>query len=98
MEDLKVRFGCRGAVKLRYCDFLIEMNVVEQLDSGLCAADVAFKNRINKVEKRSVSKWKKDRKKHHYETVFQHKKLLKKDRRSNKHITLLAQFIINQEA
>ena len=98
VEDLKVRFGCRGAVKLRYCDFLFEMNVVEQLDSGLCAADVPFKNSINKVEKRSASKWKKDRKKHHYEAVFQHKKLLKKDRRSNKHITLLAQFIINQEA
>ena len=56
MEDLKVGFGCRDAVKLRHCNFLFEMNVVEQLDSGLCAADVAFKNRINKVEKRSVSK------------------------------------------
>ena len=56
VEDLKVGFGCRDAVKLRHCNFLFEMNVVEQLDSGLCAADVAFKNRINKVEKRSVSK------------------------------------------
>ena len=56
MEDLKVGFGCRDAVKLRHCNFLFEMNVVEQLDSGLCAADVAFKNHINKVEKRSVSK------------------------------------------
>ena len=73
VEDVKVGFGCRGAVKLRYCDFLFEMNVVEQLDSGLCAADVPFKNSINKVEKRSASKWKKDRKKHHYEMKINRK-------------------------
>ena len=50
------------------------MNVIEQLDSGICAVNVAFEKCFNKS---LVSKWKKDRKDIIDGAALKHKKLLK---------------------
>lgn len=51
------------------------LNVIEQLDSSICAVNVAFENCFNKS---LVSKWKKDRKDIIDGVALKHKKLLKK--------------------
>ena len=82
--------GQKGAPKGKSYDFLFKMNIIDMLDSGMVAEDVAFENRINKS---LVSKWKKSRKDIIDGAATQHRKLLKKNRRSKKHDALFAKLI-----
>ena len=42
VEHVKVGVAWRGTEKRRGYGFSFKMNIIEQLDSGICAADVAF--------------------------------------------------------
>ena len=58
------------------------MRIIEQLDGGKCAADVAFDNGIDKS---LVSKWNKDRKTIIDAAAAKHRRLLKQYCSSNRH-------------
>ena len=58
-ESTSYKSGRRGADKRTKYNFVFKMRIIEQLDGGKCAADVAFDNGIDKS---LGSKWNKDRK------------------------------------
>ena len=69
-----------GADKRTKYNFVFEMRIIEQLDGGKCAADVAFDNGIDKS---LVSKWNKDRKTIIDAAASKHRRFLKQNRSSN---------------
>ena len=67
------------------------MNVINELDEGVCAEDVAFNNRIHKS---LVSKWKCVRKEIIDGAASKQLKLLKKGRKTKKHNAMFEKLII----
>ena len=80
----------RGEEKRKDYDFLFKINFVEHLDSGICATDAAFDNCINKL---LFSMRKKEWKDIIDGAALKHKRLVEKDRHSNKHVALFTKLI-----
>ena len=87
--------GRKGAQKRKSYDFSYKMDVINELDAGICAEDVAFKMNINKS---FVSKWKDARKTIIDNAASSHLKLLKKGRKSKKHNALFERLIVKFRA
>ena len=94
-ECRKSRGGRKGAQKRKSYDFSYKMDVINELDAGTCAEDVALKMNINKS---LVSKWKDARKTIIDNAASSHLKLLKKGRKSKKHNALFERLIVKFRA
>ena len=82
--------GRKGAQKRESYDYSFKMNVINELDEGVCAEDVAFNNRIHKS---LVSKWKCVRKEIIDGAASKQLKLLKKGRSTKKHNAMFEKLI-----
>ena len=75
----KIGEGRKGADDRKSYDNLFKLHILEQLDGGMCASDVALENNVHKS---LVSKWSnsKNRTAIYHEAADQHKKLLTENR------------------
>ena len=71
--------------KRKQHDFVFEMDIIQQVESGIPHIDVVFNNNIDKS---LVSRWKQNKKNIIDGASDQNRKLFKKKRKSTKHETL----------
>ena len=92
-EELRITietYGRKGVSKRKSYDFHFKMNVIDELDCDAPAVGVTFNKGIDQS---LVFKWNKERKTIIDGAASKHRKLLKKNRRSNKHNYLYSKLI-----
>ena len=87
--------GRKGAASRKSYSYSFRMDVLTELDTGKCAADVAFEYRIHES---MVSKWRRNRKAILEKAADQHRRNLRRGRPSTKHTELFKKLIVRFRA